>query len=652
MSELDTTPAANRGSTNELFPADYTTPEYADYAESHRDDVSVFPFSGELVQNNVANVANVATTETHLDTAKSVIERVLLVCHESPGLLHGNEFIQAVIAIREYPPIWAEYRVKIKKAIPSGVLLSGIDDATSTPGDKEGSDSAAAELIELVLSKGDLVFDAKADKAFVSVDKNGVIDTLALGSKPFIDWLSYEYYSSTKSGGRNGKSASEASIKQASFALSGIARHEGQQQRVYLRMADFEGGHCIFIGDERLRVIEVTAKGWHILDDAPVKFYKPASMQGLPIPQRGGNLSLVWDFINIPEKDRPLVLAWMLEAMRTETPKPILALAGEHGCVKTSTQDKIRELIDNNSSNCRAAPKSVEDFFVGAGLNWLISYENVSHLSAPMQDAFCTTATGGGFAARTLYTNAEETIIDVKRPIIVNSIPNVITAQDLTDRAISIELPKIEYLEEAELNAKWKKAKASIMGGLMDLFVETLAQLPKVVLINPPRMADFTRLGEAMMQAQGHKAGTFDALYKANRAEGIGRAMESSSAAVAVREMVDDYYGISATVFHGTVKDLLTRLADKYRHDADGWPKSPKGLADALRRQSQALATMGIDIVLGRKVERIDSSRGIPVTIRKSGNIGNIGNVISDLSAPKGEGLHMDSVAFNDTEEF
>lgn len=173
-------------------------------------------------------------------------------------------------------------------------------------------------------------------------------------------------------------------------------------------------------------------------------FHEKTSMQSLPLPQSGGELSLLWTFINIPEKDRLLVLAWMLESFRAETPKPILALAGIQGCAKSSTQSKIRELLDNNSSNLRAAPKAVEDVFISAGCNWLSSYENLSHLTPKMQDALCTLATGGGHSSRTLYTNDEETVIEAKRPVIINSIPNVITAQDLTDRSICIELPRVE----------------------------------------------------------------------------------------------------------------------------------------------------------------------------------------------------------------
>ena len=133
-------------------------------------------------------------------------------------------------------------------------------------------------------------------------------------------WVTtYAYYKATKGGNLTGKSASEAAIKQAGFALSGIAKHDGEIVQVHLRVADKNGGHYIFIGDDDLQVIELLPTGWRVTNEAPVKFWMPGSMQSLPMPIKGGDLSQLWDFVNIPEPDRLLVLAWMLESFRANT---------------------------------------------------------------------------------------------------------------------------------------------------------------------------------------------------------------------------------------------------------------------------------------------------------------------------------------------
>ena len=546
-------------------------------------------FPDDDTLNDIHNVNNVHTLDLSLaidpkqedtEQAKLFVDNALKSCLDNPAILGSPEFAEAYKILSSSPELKFEYRQKIKDAKPSGVPIADIDKMASqqTVGD-DRQDSIATELIELAIDNGKLFYDEQADKAYISANIDGVEHTLAIGGKPFIDWLSYQYYTENKNGGGFGKSASESAIKQASFALSGIAKYEGEKERVYLRVADHGGGHYLFINDAEQQVIEVLPTGWRVIKNSPVKFWAPGSMQSLPIPKPLGDLTKLWEFVNIPEVDRLLVLAWLLEAMRAETPKPILALNGTQGTAKSSTQNKLRQLIDNNTVNLRAAPKSIEDVFVSAGLNWMASYENLSHLTPAMQDALCTLATGGGFASRTLFTNADETIIEVKRPVVINSIPCVITAQDLADRAICIELQTIEYKEESEINEAWEQAKPFILGGLLDLFVKTLALMPTVKLVKPPRMADFTRLGEAMVLSLGHPAGTFDKLYKANRAESIGRSLEASPIATAVRDMVESHNGQSKIVFTGTMKSLLDEL-EKYKTDSSAWPKSARGLGD------------------------------------------------------------------------
>jgi hypothetical protein len=610
-------------------------------------EVNDFIFSsGESLSNDIANVANVAGSTFDLDdaidpedesmqNALAIIDEALEECTDNPGVLAKQEFNDSVRYVRENSPEeWYRIRCKLKTDKPKGVLLTDLDKATRPPNDNYGPDSVAAALIELAVERGELFYDAQSDEKFIAVDEGGVEQVLRIGTKGFIEWLSYAYYTSTARAGSSGLSASESAIKQAGFALAGIAKHDGQKEPVYLRAAPYQDGFVIFLGDDQWQVVDVQPTGWRVLQKSPVKFWKPASMQALPMPYPGGNIDELWQFANIQEHDRPLVLAWMLEAFRPDTPFPVLALNGLQGSAKSSTHNRIRDLIDPNKVNLRAAPKTTEDVYVSAGVNWVVSFENISRLTPQQQDALCTLATGGGFASRTLHTNAEETIIEVKRPVIINSIPVVVTAQDLTDRVINIELKQIDYREESEINAAWEEAKPRIFGALLDLLVKTLAQLPKVTLTKPPRMADFTRMGEAMMQAQGDKPGAFDALFKANRHESVARAMESSPVAVAVRELVDAHKGHSSVVFHGTMKKLLDTLAD-YRQDAEGWPRSPRGLGDALKRQSPALASLGIVIESSNQVQRIGNDRGLPVTIRKSVNIGNVGNIVSEKNTPE-----------------
>lgn len=541
-----------------------------------------------------------------LADAVGTIETIIAGCKDDPGSLAGDKFIKAMgYVLRNDQGEYFRLRDRLKKGKPSGVLLADIEKLIR---DECGGGSSMEEpqiadrLIELALDLGELSHDA--ERLGYLTTKERPRKTFRIDSGGFKDFLSYAFYMATKQerGGGTGIAASDSAFKSAAVALQGIALHDGPEERIWLRTAEWANGYVIDLGDSTRRVVEVLPTGWRILDESPVKFLLPNSMGALPTPVPGGDYGQLWHFANIPPEARPLVAAWHIECFRPNTPHPVLCLTGRQGCAKSSTQKSLRRLIDPNAVNLRAAPKSVEDVFVSAGVNWLASFENISHLSAQMQDALCTLATGGGFAARTLFTNSDETIIEAKRPIIINSIPPVVTAQDLTDRVIHVELPQLgDYLEEEQVEADFQAAAPGIFGGLLDLMVDTLAKLPAVTWHDRNiRMIDFAKLGEAMAAAKGQRPGSFSKIYGENRRESVARGLEASPVALAIRDFVDAKRAISKLVFSGTMQRLLLALTEYKPESEPAWPRSPKGLGDALRRQMPALASVGIDVQIHR----------------------------------------------------
>ena len=158
----------------------------------------------------------------------------------------------------------------------------------------------------------------------------------------------------------------------------------------------------------------------------------------------------------------------MLECWRPNTPFVVMLLIGEPGCAKSSTHARIRQLSDPNSIPLRSAPKTIQDVYVSAAANWQASFENMSNLSAGMQDALCTVCTGGGYAARKLYSDADESVIEVKRPVLINGVSRVVTRSDLVDRTITLTLPLIEdenRNREAELEQAFINDSPAILPG-------------------------------------------------------------------------------------------------------------------------------------------------------------------------------------------
>lgn len=595
---------------------------------------------GVFKQNDVHNVHHVHDSppdEQELERSVSIVEDVIRRGKDEPGLYGSDDFKASWWFICENSDEQRlRLRVEIKRNKPSGVPLKEIDGFGGSGGEGGGERNTAAELVGLATSAGQLFFDETTESGFLAVEG----ETIKIDSAACWRWLSYRYY---RESGRS--SASESAMKQASVTLNGIALHEGERERVFLRAGKHEesGAYYLHGVGEKWQTVEITATGWRLLDIPPVRFWKSGSAIPFPEPVRSGNIDRLWEFVNIPKDDQLLVLAWILEALRPDTPFPGLELCGVQGSAKSCTQRMLRSLTDASSMPLRAVPKNVEDSFVSAGNNWVVSLDNVSYLSSRLQDAFCIMATDGAHAGRKLYTNYDEAVVKIKRPVLLSCINNVVTAQDLISRTIHIELPAIEGCRrlESELDAAFNEAWPEIFGGLLDLFVKTLAMLPKTKLSpDALRMADFNHLGEAMARALGHEPGAFTALYRGNYRESVQRAMESSPAVVAVVEMTED--SRSELVFEGTYKELFDKLTMKHKTENEGWPQGPKGLANALKRQIPALQEVGIIVMPETGAKQSNKGRRVVIRKREHGERcehGNVQKLPEEKKYPAGGGF-------------
>jgi len=445
----------------------------------------------------------------------------------------------------------------------------------------------AGEIVTIVTDKSELFHNARGN-TFVTFDHNGHKETWALGSLGFADWLGFTAYTEL------GFSPGESAIKQALTSLSGVAKYEGETREVFMRAAPCDDGYIIDLGNDEWQAIKVTTTGWTIIQEPEVRFTRSPTSSALPIPTVG-NLDLLWKHVNVPEALRPLLLAFILESWRPDTAYIVLAITGGQGSAKSSTHTRVRQLSDPNEVPLRSAPKTVQDVYVSAANNHQASFENMSNLSNALQDALCTLSTGGGFASRKLYSDDDESVIEVKRPIIINSITTVTTRPDLIDRTLSLCLPKIDDVDkkrDSQLDEEFERDAPQIFAGLLELFVETLKRLPSINIERPPRMIDFAYLGEAMNQSLGAPNGDFNRLYRVNRSESLANSLDSSPAALAVHEMMNK----RQHRWEGTVGALKTLLDSNHRQDGEGWPRSPRGLSDTLRRMSPALSELGINI--------------------------------------------------------
>src|SRR5207249_10458218 len=213
-------------------------------------------------------------------------------------------------------------------------------------------------------------------------------------------------------------------------------------------------------------------------------------------------------------------------------------------------------------------------------------------------------------------TDADETILEAKRPVILTGIEELATRPDLLDRCVLIYLPAItdhKRRTESDLLGDFNAAHPRILGALLDAAVTGLRNLPGVKLPGLPRMADFARWVAACSPALGVSPDAFLLAYGENRAGANSLALESSTVAAAVLRLVE------CGPFEGTSQELLERMEARespatVKHRL--WPRTARGLTGALRRHSSNLRAVGVAVTFlprqnSRRLLRVERTSGI-----------------------------------------
>jgi hypothetical protein len=475
------------------------------------------------------------------------------------------------------------------------------------------------------------LFHTASGTAFADAIIGGHRETWPIRSKRFRAFLKRSYYQAT------GEAASAAEIRSTLDLLEARAQFDGAQRAVHVRIAEQAGHIYLDLADEHWRAVDIGPDGWRVIQSAPVRFRRPAGMLPLPVPERGGSIEALNSFLNLASRSEfVLVVAWLLAALRSGGPYPLLAISGEQGSAKTVLSKLLKALIDPNSAPVRALSREERELMIAANNGHLLAFDNLSGLSNWLSDALCRLATGGSFAVRQLYTDDEEVLFEAARPILLNGIEEVISRPDLGDRAIFLTLPPIadaKRRSESDLWRAFEIARPRILGALLDAIVQGLRAMGRVHLDWLPRMADFA-LWATACEAALWPAGTFARAYVANRKAAIESVIEADPIANCVRALM-----VERSMWTGSASDLLQLCAAGVRDDTSGgpaWAKNPRALAGRLRRAQTFLRTLGIEISFSR--EGRVGTRMIRVTT----SVENCGSTVSIAGAARGNGSQDD----------
>lgn len=410
-------------------------PVDADQMHVENDDPSFFSARETLVHVHEVHKVHqtddliaeiIATAQPATDKNAEIIASALEKLADDPGAVYTPEVIAALKALKDSNLAdFIRMRAKIK-AINKDAMMGALDKEVNGGDVAKDDQSLSDQLVSFVQGRADLFRDQDKNgyAGFTAIDHR---EAWRIDSQGFREWLGAEFYHETN------LIPKETPLKDACVALNGIAKYDGEEKEVSIRVAKTATGYAVDLVNDAWQSVIISAGTWHVDGSQSVIFRRTPTMRAMPVPSAHGtgNIELLWQCINCAASDRNMLLAWMLECWRSDTAFPVLEIVAEQGCGKSKGQHFIRELIDPNQVNLRGRPKTIEDIYISATNSWMASFENLSHLTDDMQDAFCVLATGGGFAGRTLYTNTEETAVSVKRPIVMNGISVLATRQDL-----------------------------------------------------------------------------------------------------------------------------------------------------------------------------------------------------------------------------
>lgn len=469
--------------------------------------------------------------------------------------------------------------------------------SASDSGQNDGARQSQAELLVDAVSRRATFFEDSTGRTYARVPKGKGTTRLRTDSKGFRRWI-FQCWD-TDCGGVPQPHAVTSAIEM----IDARAAAAGTPEVVSTRVAGRDGKVYVDLCDEARQVAEVSPTDWRITTSTRCDFLQKRTAGALPVPTRGGSLDRLAHFLNVDSDGLVLIQGWLIGALHPTGPYPILVLEGEAGSAKSTATKMLKSLIDPTVPRVRSLPRSERDLGVAADGSWVLAFDNLSGLRPWMSDALCRLSTGGGIATRALFTDDEEQVFDLIRPVILNGIESVVTRQDLITRELVVQLNPIAEEDREDEGVLWDAFEAerpALMGALLDAVAGALDRVASIDLPRKPRMSDFATWVTAAEPAMGWEPGTFLRVYEANASAALLMSLDGSSLAKAIMDFVR--VPAHEGEWQGTATDLLDALnfgKGPQERSAQGWPRNAQSLSWQLRRLAPALRAGGIDIEFG-----------------------------------------------------
>jgi hypothetical protein len=383
--------------------------------------------------------------------------------------------------------------------------------------------------------------------------------------------------------------------------LRALAVFEGPKLPVFVRVGGDAQTVYHDIGRDDGSAVAITAEGYAITEKPAVKLIRMQGMKALPFPRPGqapySGFAKFKALMLLDDDDWPLILAFLVSAVRPSGPYAFLAVEGEQGSGKSVRCELLKAVIDPSVPMRSGLPKSVRDLMIITNHSLVVIFDNLSGIKGEMSDALAALSTKAGFQTRQLYTDDQVHTIEISRPFMLNGIGDFIHRPDLMDRAIPLRfeaMPPNARRTEEQIRRDFEELLPELLHDLYTAVGHAIRNIGRTPAPTSIRMADAAHWVVAAEEGAGLPKGTIlSALEKAQAAMQADLATQDSLYA-ALEELL-----VLNKEFHGRPNELLKSLQDKRQDNLQlfrdpYFPTSASQLSTKLRRMRPALEQAGI----------------------------------------------------------
>ena len=417
-----------------------------------------------------------------------------------------------------------------------------------------------------------------------------------IGSSDFNDMIQEIFFS------EYGKIPGRESMEQ----VVGLCRFHARKnvREVGVRIARVNGELFYDPLEEDGTVYKITNKVERVRPELPVTVRWKGM---LPAPVEHGEKEDFERLISpwqLDAQNRILILGYLGAAFIPDIARVILEVLGEQGSGKSSLCSVVRRIADPTAVERMRVPKDSSGLEIAAKHQYALSLDNVNQILKPeLCDALSRLCTGGGSRTRSLYTNMDEVLLNLRRLIIINAINEPSYAMDLLDRMLVIRLEKITEeirMGDEEMLEFCNKLVPKVRGFILYTLPEAIKLYGGVkaeLKGKLPRMADFAIWGESFCRAAGEPAMLFFDAYKKRIESTVEDTLRDSTLFEALLDLLPEG---ATEPWTGNMTQLLNTLREiisaKYpdKEISKNLPPTPHHLSRKLGELEPALRQFGI----------------------------------------------------------